>query len=224
MAPIFASIHDGLATLTFHLLTASVREVSFPAADPTCSPARIGSLGRSVIERMRWKVKVRSEISWRRRHSGWPPQNITHCQTRITAHGTTDLAGRMRCTISPHGANHLAAAISFGVVRRCVPPAVVAGSNAVGGSRRDADYKTQCRNGEDQGPLLHVGFSIFSVVSSSWKSPRRHCPVQKTPLCSRISGTSISPLHARRWSRRAQTSSRISRNDIGRSAWLKPSK
>jgi hypothetical protein len=57
------------------------------------------------------------------------------------------------------------------------------------------------------------------VVSSSWRSPRRHCPVQRIPSYSGIWGTSISALHARRWSPCVQTSFRISRNDIGRSAW-----
>jgi hypothetical protein len=97
---------------------------------------------------------VRSEISWRRRHARWPPQHITHCQTRITAHGTTDFARPVRFTISPHVANHLAAPISFGVVRRCVSPAVVASLNTVRRSSRDADYKTQCRESERQAPRL----------------------------------------------------------------------
>jgi len=97
--------------------------------------------------------------------------------------------------------------------------AVVAGLNAVRRSSRDAEYKAQCSNGQGQAPMLHFGFSLFGVVSSSWRSPRRHCPVQRTPSCSRSWGTSISTLHAGRWSPCVQTSSRISRNDIGRSAW-----
>ena len=42
-----------------------------------------------------------------------------------------------------------------------------------------------------------------------------------TPSCSRIWGISIFQLHAQRWSRCVRTSSRISRNDIGRSAWAR---
>jgi hypothetical protein len=44
-------------------------------AEPTWSPTRIGSLSRSAIERVRRKVKVRSEVFWRWRHSGWSPQD-----------------------------------------------------------------------------------------------------------------------------------------------------
>jgi hypothetical protein len=66
------------------------------------------------------------------------PQNITHCQMRITAQGTTDFAGCMRCTISPHVENHLAAPIRFGVVHRCMSSAVVAGLSAVRRSHRYA--------------------------------------------------------------------------------------
>jgi hypothetical protein len=105
------------------------------------------------------------------------------------------------------------------VVLRCMYSAVVAGLNAVRRSSRDAECKAQCSNGQGQAPMLHFGFSLFGVVSSSWRSPRRHCPVQRTPSCSRSWGTSISTLHAGRWSPCVQTSSRISRNDIGRSAW-----
>src|SRR5262249_17572813 len=52
-------------------------------------------------------------------------------------------------------------------------------------------------------------------------SPRRHGPVQRKPSCSRTWGTSVSPLHARRWSRCPRTFSRNSRNDIDRSAWVR---
>jgi hypothetical protein len=43
--------------------------------NPTYLPARIGSLGRSAIQRVRRKVEVRSEVFWRWRHSGRPPQD-----------------------------------------------------------------------------------------------------------------------------------------------------
>jgi hypothetical protein len=43
--------------------------------NPSCLPARIGSLGRSAIERVRRKVEMRSEVFWRWRHSGRPPQD-----------------------------------------------------------------------------------------------------------------------------------------------------
>ena len=125
----------------------------------------------------------------------------------------------MHGTISRHVADHLAAPISFGVVCRCIYSAVVAGLNTVRRSSRDAECKAQCSNGPGQAPMLHFGFSLFGVVSSSSRSRRRHCPVQKTLSCSRSWGTSISTLHARRWSPCVQTSSRISRNDIGKSAW-----
>jgi hypothetical protein len=125
----------------------------------------------------------------------------------------------MHGTISRHVADHLAAPISFGVVCRCIYSAVVTGLNTVRRSSRDAECKAQCSNGPGQAPMLHFGFSLFGVVSSSWRSPRRHCPVQRTPSCSRSWGTSISTLHAGRWSPCVQTFSRISRNDIGRSAW-----
>ena len=40
-------------------------------------------------------------------------------------------------------------------------------------------------------PCFTLGSSLFGVVSSSWRSPRRHCPAQRTPSCSRTCGTSI---------------------------------
>ena len=52
----------------------SKRRCSPPVEWP--SPARIGSLSRSAIERVRRKVKMRSEVFWRWRHSGWPPQDF----------------------------------------------------------------------------------------------------------------------------------------------------
>ena len=51
---------------------------------------------------------------------------------------------------------------------------------------------------------------VARLPSSSWRSPRTHCPAQKTPSYSRTWGISVSGLHARRWSRCVQISSRIS--------------
>jgi hypothetical protein len=88
------------------------------------------------------------------------------------------------------------------------PDRVVAGLKAVGRYSRHEEYKTQCSNAQGQDP--------FTVISSSWRSRRRHCPAQRTPFGSRIWGTSLSALRARRWFLYDQTSSRISCNDIGR--------
>jgi hypothetical protein len=51
-------------------------------------------------------------------------------------------------------------------------------------------------------------------------SPRKHGLARRLPSCSHTSGIAVSPLHARRWSRCARTSFRISRNGIDKSAWL----
>ena len=94
-------------------------------------PTWIGRLCRPAVEGVRWEVKVRSEISRCRWHSGRPPQNITCRQTRISTNGTTERAGRMGGTISHHIADYLSARMRFGVVRCCMPSVMVAGLNAV---------------------------------------------------------------------------------------------
>ena len=67
----------------------------------------------------------------------------------------------MRGTISRHVADHFAARISLGVVRRYMYSAVVAGLNAVHRSSRDAECKANCGNGQGQAPMLHFGFCPF---------------------------------------------------------------
>jgi hypothetical protein len=123
-----------------------------------------------------------------------------------------DLACRMH-TISRHVADHLAAPIRH---RRGASLHVL---GCGGRLERCPSLQSTCRV---QGPntvMVRVEAPCFTVISSPWRSRRRHCPGQRTPFCSRIWGTSFSAFRARRWSLCAQTSSRISRNDIGRSAW-----
>jgi hypothetical protein len=67
----------------------------------------------------------------------------------------------MRGTISRHVADHFAARISLGVVRRYMYSGVVAGLNAVHRSSRDTERKANCGNGQGQAPMLHFGFFPF---------------------------------------------------------------
>jgi len=121
------------------------------------SPSWIGSLGRSAVKRVRREVEVRSEIGGRRRHSSRSPQNITHGQARITPNGTTDLAGRMRDWLSRHIADHFAAPMSLGVMRRYMSSAVVAGLNALRHAKREGDNKAQGGNSWIRTAMLHLG-------------------------------------------------------------------
>jgi hypothetical protein len=109
-------------------------------------PSWIGSLGRSTVKRVRREVEVRSEIGGRRRHSSWPPQNVTHGQARITSNWTTDLSGRMSDWLSRHIADHFAASMSLGVMRRYISSTVVAGLNAFRHAKREGDNKAQGGN------------------------------------------------------------------------------
>jgi hypothetical protein len=92
-----------------HLRSAHWRQDLNPVPDDSLalagrsrgSPTRIGSLSRSVIQGRGRKVKMRSEVFWCRRHSGRPPQQLPHGQTRIAAGEITRPPGRMSASLVP---------------------------------------------------------------------------------------------------------------------------